>query len=57
MIYKVTPTLATRQRWIRRDLDRAAKGPFHTVPDGLDADGILKWFNEVVCGGNNEPNT
>ncbi|WP_323968887.1 hypothetical protein [Aeromonas veronii] len=54
MIYKVTPTLETRQRWIRRDIDRARKGSFYTVPDGLDADGILKWLNEVVFGGNND---
>lgn len=48
MIYKVTPTLATRQRWIRRDIDRMRNGPFHVVPNGLTTEELEKWLVEVV---------
>lgn len=51
MIYKVTPTLATRQRWIRRDVDRARKGPHYVMPKGLTKEEQVKWFKEVLCGG------
>jgi hypothetical protein len=47
IIKSLKPTLETRQKMIRRDLDRCAAGPRYAVPKGLTRDELREWFRNV----------